>query len=63
MVKSWTDSAEDDFYASLIREYLLCLKDAEGIMKKKAASLTKSIKLFAAGWITFPALVAASLVF
>lgn len=63
VVKSWTDSAEDDFYASLIREYLLCLKDAEDIMKKKAASLTKSIKLFAAGWITFPALVAVSLVF
>lgn len=63
VVKSWTDYEEDDFYASLIKEYLLCLKDAEDVMKKKATSLTKSIKLFAAGWITFPVLVAISLVF
>ena len=27
VVKSWTDASEDDFHASLIREYLLCLKE------------------------------------
>jgi len=63
VVKSWTNASEGNFYASLIEEYLLCLKDAEDVLRKKASSLTTSITLFAVGWIAFPVLVVISLVF
>lgn len=53
VVKSWTD-VRDVFYASLIKEYALCLREAESIIEKKAASLTRNIKLFSAGCVTFP---------
>ena len=63
VVKSWTDASEDEFYASLIREYLLCLKEAESAVRSKAVALTVSIILFSAGSILFPPLVAISLTF
>ena len=63
MVESWTDASEGNFYASLTEEYLLCLKNTEDILRKKASSLTKSIILFVVGWTAFPVLVVVSLVF
>lgn len=63
VVKSWTGASENDFYASLIGECLLCLKDAESAVRSKAVALTVSIILFSAGSILFPPLVAISLAF
>lgn len=61
VVKSWTGASEDDFYSSLIVEYLLCLKEAESAVRRKAVALTASIVLFCVGCGAFPILVAISL--
>ena len=63
VVKSWTGASEDDFYASLIGEYLVCLKEAESAVRSKAVALTAGIVLFSAGSILFPILAAISLAF
>lgn len=61
MVDSWTGASEDDFYESLIEEYLLCLKEAEITVRKKAISLTACIMLFCVGSISFPLFVVISM--
>lgn len=61
VVKSWTDSSEDDFYKLLIKEYLLCLKEAESAGKKKAANLRFLIWLFSGSCVAFPILFLISL--
>ena len=53
-IKSWTDAQEDVFYAYLIKEYALCLREAESVIEKKAAALTRNVTLFSAGCVTFP---------
>ena len=63
LVKSWTGASEDDFYASLIGEYLVCLKEAESAVRSKAVALTAGIVLFCVGCMAFPILVAISLAF
>ena len=53
-IKKWTDAQEDVFYASLIKEYALCLREAEIVIEKKAAALTRNVMLFSIGCVTFP---------
>ena len=62
MMKSWTDASEDDFYEWLIKEYLLCLEQAESAAKKKATKLRVVIWAFSGSCVAFPILFVISLV-
>ena len=48
-------------YKSLIKEYLLCLKEAESAGKKKAAKLRLAIWVFSGSCVAFPILFLISL--
>ena len=63
VVKSWTKSSKNAYYDSLIKEYLLCLKEAEDVTEKKATKLRIYIELFSGGCASFPALVIIPLLF
>jgi len=62
-IKSWTGSAKDDYYETLIEEYVLCLHQAEDVIEKKSTVLSGAIQIFLIGLVGFPIFFAIGMIF
>jgi len=62
-IKSWTGSARDDYYETLIDEYIPCLYRAEGVIEKKSTMLSSAIRIFLIGLVGFPISFAIGMIF
>ncbi len=55
VIKSWTESAKEDYHEAIIDEYVKCLKSAEDEIKSKARLLNMINFIFFIGLVLFVA--------